>query len=42
MKCGKMMIIKTINTLDQQRKTEFSLIAHWINLAIMFFLYINH
>jgi len=31
------MIIKTTNTLDQQRKTEISVKAHWIKLDIMFF-----
>ena len=36
MKCGKMMIIKTTNTLDQQRKTEFYVMPQWIKLDIMF------
>jgi len=36
-----MMIIKTTNTLDQQRKTEISVKAHWIKLDIMFFFCIS-
>jgi len=37
MKYGKMMIIKITNALNQQRKAEFSVMAHWIKLAIMYF-----